>query len=89
MPARNYNTKPEPSSRTLIQSWARIYGAVLEADNSGIDTAFNAHIDLYPSPLQKSAREWAGDLLSKALSMKQEDLKALYERCLRGVRRKC
>lgn len=81
-------TKPEPGSRMLIQSWSRIYGAVLEADNQGIDSALAAHVDLFPDAMQPSVKEWAGEILNKALSMKQDDLKAIYERCLRGVRRK-
>lgn len=77
----NMTRKPEPNARKLTESWARIYKAVLEANNLEIDLATQAHIEIFNVELHESVDEWLERIVKQAMIMKMDELEALYAKC--------
>lgn len=78
----NKNRKPEPDARKLTESWARIYKAILEADECEMELSLQAHIEIFNDEVQAAAEEWSELIFTRALGMSQDELEPLYRKCV-------
>lgn len=72
---------PEQPAAVLIQSWANIYQAILDADNDEIEAKIKQHVELFPENERKATEIRVNTIVTNALSMSFEKLERLCKRC--------